>query len=64
VNRTILIAASFLRFQMSNTDSLPEALQAGWGPVRAPAALPIPDALRMPATIFEISTMVEDRAGD
>jgi len=38
VNRTILIAASFLLFQTSNTDVFAEALQAGWEPVGAPAA--------------------------
>jgi hypothetical protein len=61
VNRTILIAASFLRVSDVDHGFLAETLHAGWGPAERQLPPDTPMLVRKPTMIFEISTMIEDR---
>jgi hypothetical protein len=63
VNRTILIAASFLRVSNVDHGCLAETLHAGWGPAERQLPPDTPRWLESHTRIFELSTMIEDRAG-
>jgi hypothetical protein len=57
VNRTILIAASFLRFSDVDHGFLAEALQAGWRPEERQLPSDTRYVFEIPTMIFEIRTL-------